>query len=267
VIRKYLVCVGLGMQDALEYRANFLLSMVSVVFPVFVQLFLWLNLFGNDTGETLFGYTFPQMLSYVLYANIISRLIRTNFEYEINRDIKDGALSVFIVKPMSYFFYRLSSFIGKKLIHSATIFLLLVCVAVYLLLAYNLIAPPTHIGFFVLSLFFAFLLNFAIFFTVGMLGFWFQDIGFLFEAARIIIIVFSGGVFPLDVFGEPWKTMLFYLPFSYTTYFPVDLLSGRLPAADAINGLCIDFFWLVVISLLAMRLFSTGMKRYSASGG
>jgi ABC-2 type transport system permease protein len=267
VIAKYVACTGIGIQDALEYRANFFLSMISVLFPIFVQLFLWINLFTGNTGDSMFGYTFPQMLSYVLYANIISRLIRTGFEYEINRDIKDGTLSVFIVKPASYFFYRLSFFTGKKLFQTASILILLAGVMIFLFFSYGLAATPAHIGLFVVSLILSFLLNFAIFFAVGMLCFWFQEIGFLFEAVRVVIIVFSGGVFPLDVFGEFWKGILSYMPFAYTVYFPTDILSGRLPINEALMGILIEALWVVAISFIATRLFSIGLKRFSATGG
>ncbi len=266
-MKKYLVCAGIGVQDALEYRADFLLSMVSVLSPVLVQLFLWANLFADDKGGTLFGYTFPQMLSYVLYSNIISRLIRTGFEYEINRDIKDGILSVFIVKPASYYLYCMSVFLGKKLFHTVVLLVFFIGVTVFLFFSYGQMPAAQYIVLFFASLLLSFILNYAIFFSVGMLGFWFEDIGFLFEAVRVVIIVFSGGVFPLDVFGKEVHAFLTYLPFTYTVYFPTDLLSGRLSIQDALSGLSVEFLWVVAFSLFATRLFSLGMKRFSASGG
>jgi ABC-2 type transport system permease protein len=267
MIKKYGACLALGMQDAFEYRANFLLSMVSVLFPIIVQLFLWINLFGAQEGNKLFGFSFPQILAYVLYSNIISRLLRTAFEYEINRDIKDGALSVFIVKPASYFGYRMFSFIGSKLIQSAIILIFLVGVIVFMSISYHVSVPLAYIGLFFLSLILSFFLNFTIFFSVGMSGFWLLEIGFLFEAARIILIVFSGGVFPLDVFGETVKSVFFFLPFTYVIYFPTLILTGKLAFDAILVGIGIECVWVIVLAIISNVLFSIGLKRFSAAGG
>ena len=255
------------MQEALEYRANFILSMVSALFPIFIQVFLWLNLYGGNKNAVLFGYSLSQMMAYVLFANIISRLVRTNFEYEINRDIKEGRLNTFIIRPISYFIYRLSSFLGQKIIQSVTISVLFFAAIALSAAAFKLPLTPLHIILFVVSLAFAFLLNFIIFYFVGLLGFWFYEIGFLFEAVRIIVIMFSGGIFPLEVFGNVDKKILSFFPFMYIIYFPADIISCRIEISSIWIGIGFQIFWVIILSFLAKLVYSVGLKRYCAFGG
>ena len=264
---KYGKSYSLGLQSAMEYRANFLLSLLTAVWPIFIQTFLWTAIFKNSGNSVVLGYTFGQILTYTVMAQLVSRLVKTGFEYEVNDDVKSGGLNKFIVKPVGYFGYRLSSFLGQK---SAQLLVMLVFLAgAMVILGVVLHASFTLIGTsaFFLSLLFAFALNFAVFFCVSMLAFWLTEIGFLFEAVRIVFIALSGGIFPLDIFGKDIQKILSYLPFKYTVNFPVEVLNGKIPPDGIILGFGIQIFWILVVSVLALFLWRAGAKRYVAVGG
>ncbi|HEX2954610.1 MAG TPA: ABC-2 family transporter protein [Bacillota bacterium] len=266
-MQKYRQAFLLGIQNAMEYRANFLLSMVSALVPIFIQFFLWTTIYHGDQSLVINGYSYFQIITYTIMASIITRLNRTGFEYDINDDIKNGGLNKYLVKPVDYFSYRLSCFIGQKLIH--TLLMLIMIVGVFILLATRFDAPltVTRIAFFFISLILAFILNFMLFFSVAMSGFWLFEIGFLFEAIRIIIIMLSGGIFPLDIFGEKAAVILNYLPFKYTINFPVELLNGRVNPGTEYQGLIIQIVWILIFTLIAKMLWAAGNKRYVAVGG
>lgn len=266
-MQKYRQAFLLGIQNAMEYRANFLLSMVSALFPIFIQFFLWTSIYGGDTALVINGYSYFQIIAYTIMASVVSRLIRTGFEYDINDDIKNGGLNKYLVKPVDYFTYRLSCFIGQKLIQ--TLLMLLLIVGSLILLAIGLHSPLTaqSITLFFVSLFLAFVLNFMIFFAVSTIGFWLFEIGFLFEAIRIVIIMLSGGIFPLDIFGKQAVLILNFLPFKYTINFPVEVLNGRLSANSSYLGIGLQILWIFVFTLIAKLLWAAGNKRYVAVGG
>ncbi|TCL75112.1 ABC-2 type transport system permease protein [Hydrogenispora ethanolica] len=266
-MQKYLCTFQLGIQNAMEYRANFLLSMVSAVWPTFIQFFLWTSIYRGDTAAVINGYTYVQIIAYTLMANIVSRLIRTGFEYEINEDIKNGGLNKFIVKPVDYFCYKLSSFLGQKLIQTAFLLLLIGGVLLLLRLRFGMALDLLRIGVFFLSLLLAFCLNFMIFFSVGMMAFWLFEVGFLFEAIRIVIIMLSGGIFPLDIFGAGVSRALGFLPFKYTISFPVELINSRLEPFALGRGLLVQIFWIILLTGIARLLWRAGSKRYVAVGG
>ena len=129
-IRKYLHSLGLGLKEAIAYRADFWLGVASAAFPIFIQVFMWQALYGGSGQSALYGRSFAQMLSYSVAAAILWRLLRTGFEYEINDDIKNGGLSKYVVRPIHYLPYRLSCFVGQKLgalvggLYAATMYVL-----------------------------------------------------------------------------------------------------------------------------------------------
>jgi len=223
--RKYASSFSLGLRGALEYRANFLISLLGAVAPVIIQTALWSRLYAPGSGSVggtssagaqagsgeslrLFGFSYAQMLGYVVVANIVSRLVRTGFEYDLNDDIRSGGLDRFLVKP----------------------------------------------------------LNFLIFWCVGLAGFWLTEIGFFFEAARIVIITASGGIFPLSVFGPGPEALLRALPFRFTIQFPVEVLCGRVAGAELLSGLALAVGWAAALFVLCRALWAAGVRRFVAVG-
>jgi ABC-2 type transport system permease protein len=117
------------------------------------------------------------------------------------------------------------------------------------------------------TLLFALILNFLIFFCVGMWAFWLSEIGFLFEAVRIVIVVLSGGIFPLEIFGSTVCGLLKYLPFAYAVGFPVDVLIGTVTGPAVIIGLVSQIIWIGLLLLFSGYLWNIGSKKFLAAGG
>ena len=134
-------------------------------------------------------------------------------------------------------------------------------------LAYGTVIVPINILSFIATLLLAFVLNFIVFFCVGMLAFTLSEIGFFFEAVRIVFIAMSGGIFPLDVFGKGVSTAMAFLPFKYTVNFPVDVLTGRAAGMDLLAGLGVQVLWIAVLAFLSIRLWKHGLKKYISAGG
>ena len=117
-LEKYSRVFELGFQTALEYRVNFLLSLLSAAYPIFIQSFLWTAIYRNSAEGVVYGYTYRQIMIYTFLAGLVARIVRTGFEYDIMEDIKNGKFSTFLVQPVHYFPYRLFSYVGQKITRS-----------------------------------------------------------------------------------------------------------------------------------------------------
>jgi ABC-2 type transport system permease protein len=252
----------------MEYRADFLLGMISATFPIIIQVFMWSAIYGGNEGAIYYNRSYGQMIAYTVMASILNRVIRTGFEYEVNNDIKNGDLSKYIVRPLHYLPYRLSCFMGQKTGHlTASLGLLALALVILTLLFGGGVVGVSGVLTFIPALALAFLLNFMIFFCVAMWAFWMNEIGFFFEAVRIVFIVLSGGIFPLDIFGEGMGSVLKLLPFSYTINFPVDVLSGVTSGMQIVAGFGMQLFWIAVLYGLSSFLWRIGSRKYVAAGG
>jgi len=261
---KYAVSFGTGLKAALEYRANFLLSLFAAVSPIVIQTVLWLALYSP--GDVLFGYTFGQMVAYTVLAQLVSRLVRTGFEYQINEDIRTGGLDRYLVKPLGYGGFRLAVFLGDKSLQSLFMAAILGVATIVLSLTVGLKVGPAEVLAFLAALVVAFGFNFLLFWCVAMAGFWMTETTFLFEAVRIVIITLSGGIFPLTIFGPDGEALLKALPFRFTIQVPVDLLTGRLTPGAMVPDLLLALGWIVGLALLGRVLWGLGLRRFSAVG-
>ena len=120
---------------------------------------------------------------------------------------------------------------------------------------------------FLLTLTLAVMLNFLIFYCISAVAFWIVEIGFLFEGIRIVFVLLSGGIFPLEVFGQRFVQVMNFLPFKYTVNFPINVLNGRTTPAEVALGLLVQCVWIGLCLLLSRYLWQMGSQRYVAVGG
>ena len=257
---------AMGMQKAMAYRADFFLSLASCIFPIIMQVYLWTALYAAGAADTN-GYTYEQMILYTLLAGITSRIVATGFENDVARDIKDGGLNKYLIKPVHYGGYCFAEFAGSKAV--AVVFLLLVAAAVlggasaWLGMPFDLL----RLGLYGASLVLAVVLNFSIFFSIALLGFWLTEISQLFGTISIVIMVISGGVFPLDIFGPAAAAAASILPFGYTTQFCVNIVNGQLTMNQIGLGFLAQLGWIAVFTALHTLLWRQGARHYTAVGG
>ncbi|UJF35526.1 ABC transporter permease [Paenibacillus hexagrammi] len=266
VYKKYMKSL-LGLQNSMEYRTDFFIDMLSGIFAVVIQCFLWTVIFNSSSSDNVYGYTYEQLITYTILAGVVAKLLSTGFENVIAADIKDGGLSKFLVQPIGYFQYRVFCFIGQKI--SQIAFLLLIVAAMLLTSKYALnFQMEMSLPFLaLLPLFLSAVLNFLIFYCVSTIAFWMLDVSMLFWGINLLTLILSGAIFPLDIFGERWLRVMEYLPFTYTAYFSLNVLTGKVIGNTIVEGIVVQLIWICIFGVLSAGLWRMGMKKYVAVGG
>lgn len=257
----------LGFKKSYEYRMNFYIGLLSTVFPLTIQYFLWSGLFQNSKTGVVFGYTFIQMLSYSVFAVLTTKMISSSFIYEICSDIKDGGLAKYIVRPLSYFKYNFMGYLGEKsgIILWASVLIIAFWLSVNFTAGHQLIIGQVILYFIALIL--GLILNFTVFYGICSIGFWIVDASGAIYITTLVSTIVSGGIFPLDIFSQRIQCFLHLLPFPYTSYFPVSILCGTITTEAMIEGYFLQVAWIIICGTAARILWKVGMKRYTAVGG
>ena len=264
-MNKYTAALRIGLSSAMEYRFNFFVNLLSTVFPILIQVFLWQAIYSG--GETRYGYTFGQMMVYVVVAGAVSMFVNTGVERVVNQDIRSGTLGIYLGKPINYILFRIFHTLGGRIPAAVTMILFTIATLTGLYFTVGLSISLVAGLLFILSLLLGILLNFCIFFLISLSAFWLTDVGSFFGAIRVTVMVISGGVFPVTVFGSTYMSVIAYLPFSYTTYFPITLLTGSMMAERMLTGILTQIFWIVLLGILSKVVWTAGTKRYVAVGG
>ncbi|MEB9896975.1 ABC-2 family transporter protein, partial [Bacillus cereus] len=127
--------------------------------------------------------------------------------------------------------------------------------------------PPVRLALFAAALLLAAAVQFLLSYAICALAFRLAEISYFFVITGLIVQIVSGGIVPLEVFGETVNGWFSLLPFKYTIYFPVNVLTGRIPASEALGGIAIQCVWIMLLAGTAHIAWRLGLKRYVGLGG
>ena len=268
-LKKYLHVIGIGIQNNLTYRFNYLTRTLFSFIPLFAMLSLWRTIYATKTGGSqLSGYTQAQMIFYYLMVAIVDVLTAVNEDdWQIAADIREGNISQFLLKPVDYLWYRLCLFFSGRI---AYVSMACIPLAVFVFCFRNyFVPPPNAIAFaaFLVSLVLTALLQFFLSYAMAMLAFW------ILEISTFIFILFafeylaSGHLFPLDMLPPALQHALWFTPFPSMLYLPISIYMGKAVGVEMLGGLMVQLGWVLLMYALARFMWRRGIKKYAAFGG
>lgn len=249
------------------YRTH---SMVSIlVGPVYftIQYFIWKAVYSENSGMVN-GMEFKQILSYYGAITLIGYLIMDFADWNLQMLVRSGKFLTFQLRPIHHRFFALSQKIGHRAL--GFVFEFLPCFFI-LQFVFKVDLIPTHIGLSIISIAFAFLMNFYVNYCIGMTAFWLVQSSGIRQVYQVISEILSGSLIPLIFFPEILQKMLFFLPFQYITYVPACVVMGKY----SLGGITMDLSLIVIIQggavafviILSEIIYRLAMNKYTDAGG
>lgn len=269
-MRKYWQVIGIGVQNHLTYRFNFLARTLFDFIPLTALLLLWRTIYaGKEAGAAVATFTLAQMTTYYLIVTVVDVLTAVNDDdWQIAADIKDGNISQFLLKPIDYLWFRFCVFLAGRAVY-LTVAALPITAVILLLHQYFLL--PSSFGvllLFLLSVVLTALLQFFLSYTLAMLAFWLLEISTFVFILYALEYIASGHMFPLDILPDSLRFFLMnFTPFPYQLYLPVAIYLEKISGRELAIGLLMQAAWVFVAYLLARFAWRCGIKKYAAAGG
>jgi ABC-2 type transport system permease protein len=268
MMRKYLTVLRIGLADRFAYRANFFLGTLMRLLPFVTVVFFWEAVMAGAPADAFEGYDRRSIVGYfvlVFLARAFSSM--PGLARETAKDIREGGLNRYLVRPIDYGVYQLLLRASHKTVYLATLAVPF-GVFVWLMSAYFPDAPgPERIAAGLAALLLAFVIGFHFHLLMGLLGFWFLEVTTFLFVVDLIEYLLSGQMIPLDLLPEWARTVSYWLPFQYTAFVPAAILIGRIPAGEVGVRLLIGVGWAVVFAAATRLVFARGVRRYAAYGG
>jgi len=173
----------------------------------------------------------------------------------------------YLLKPVGYL--KHTSVVALGRVGIAFVFVILQSAVYILLFGDKMIFDISIRKIFILLVMvvFAFFIKLFLAILVGMLSFWFTEISGLHAFAAIFIKFFSGTFFPLVFLPAGFIKVSYFFPFIYTFFVPVQFFLGRASFAEALNGIAVQFAWLVLLYFVIKTTWFFGLKKYETYGG
>jgi ABC-2 type transport system permease protein len=251
-----------GVAETVAYRAEFVVWMLTTTLPL-IMLGLWTSV----AREAPFAhYTSERFVAYYLATLIVRNLTGSWVVWQLNEEIRRGALSVRLLKPIHPFVALAASHLAAVPLRA----LIGVPFAIILLLSSAramLTDSATTLVIFVVSLPGAWLLTFFTMLLIGSLGLFIDKSLAVFDVYLGLFAVLSGYLVPLELLPRWAHDLAHVLPFRYMLGFPVDLLCGGYATVGAaLADLAVQWAFVALVVGAALAVWRVGLRRYEAFG-
>lgn len=228
-----------------------------------IELTLWIAIFAATDSATIAGFSKEYYLAYVLWTAFVTR-ITTNWMYESRmiEEIELGSINGLIVRPMSFYEYYLSQFLGYKAITSSISFIVPIAMIYFMKLPTDFSRLPLAL----LLICYYLLLVHTISFLIATVAFHLNRVQSLTVAKNLALWVFTGELFPLDILPEPYRSFILDLPFANAVYIPVGYLTGRFNMDLLLHGFWTNTMGLIFIGGASALMWKWGLSKYSGTG-
>jgi ABC-2 type transport system permease protein len=258
------ICIA----ERLAYRGDFALGTLMRFLPIITQIFLWTAVFEAVQRDSIVGYTRNDFVSYYLLT-MISRSFSSmpGLASGISNQVRSGEVKKFLIQPVDMIGFLFLSRVAHKLVYYA------VAIGPFALVFFLCRGffpgwpDATTMLAYLVSLVMSFCLGFFLESAIGMIGFWFLEVGSLLFVYMLFNFFFSGHMFPLDMLPEPWLTLVQFIPLQYLAYFPAAVFLGKVQGEALADGLLVQLGWVVLFAVAGRIAFRRGTRHYTAFGG
>ncbi len=261
-VRALPTMLRVGLAEAVAYRAEFVVWLLSTNMPL-VMLALW-SAVARD--GPVGGYDQPGFAAYYLAALVVRLMTGAWVIWEMNFEIRQGTLAFRMLRPV----HPLVAYAAENVAAMPVRLAVSAPVAVAALLLVggsHVTRDPLLLALFPVTLVGAWLITYLAMAAVGTLAFWFESATSLFDVWLGLFGVLSGYLVPLSLYPRWVEQLSAWLPFRYMLAFPVQLVTGALSRAQALQQLAVQWGFVVVLFAVASAMWRLGMRRFSAVGG
>ena len=256
--RGILAMLGVYHNEMVEYRAEIILWLIATCFPL-ILLGVWVKAAGNSDLPL----SQIEMARYFIAMFIVRNLATVWVVYEFQHQVNEGRLTPYLLQPFDVGWRHLAMHIAEK----ATRFPFLAGIVFIVLFFYPDVrwTPTLHdLAASVVVIIMLFLLRFITQYAITMLAFWTERAQGVTELWFLPEMFLSGMIAPLDIYPQAMQDFLWYTPFPYYVYFPIQVITGQAQAPW--TGIGIMALWALAFFIIQRFAYRAGLKQYSAMG-
>lgn len=246
----------------MELRLDFWVKWLTSLIIVLMNYFVWTTAFAAK--QVYAGYTLESIVAYFIIASFLYNIILIHRQEIIGRDIVEGTLTVYLVKPLSYPWQILSRAMVSRVVY-ATIGAVMMYGISFFIIPFT-VPTSTHILWGSIAVVIAVILYSCIDLLLGMTSFWLARSNGPRWLFATIIMLASGLTFPIDLLPSWLYHLLNMTPFPYLIYFPTSILAGHFDSTQVVHSAVVGLAWCMVLIFLTGASWRRGLRQFEGSG-
>ncbi|EAU69306.1 conserved hypothetical protein [Stigmatella aurantiaca DW4/3-1] len=205
-------------------------------------------------------------VGYFLATFVVRQLTGSWAAWQINFEVRQGTLAMRLLRPISPLWAYAAENLGAMPMR------LLVAVPVALLSVAAVgraAVPQTAWGWpvLLLAIFGGWLITFLANVAIGTMVFFMESSQKLMDVWLVLFFVFSGYMYPVELFPPVLRAVADWLPFRYQIGLPVEVMTGAHGLAETLGLLARQWMWIFLLGVFSFTLWRRGVRRFAAYGG
>jgi ABC-2 type transport system permease protein len=258
--------IRVGFSEAVAYRAETIVWIAATTMPL-VMLALWHAVAREAPIDGAGGrYGAPQITAYFLAMFVVRQLTGSWAVWLMNMEIRDGTLGQRMLRPV----HPLVAYAISALAELPVRGLLAVPVASAALLIFaggQLARDPALWAIWALSILGGWLITLFANLAIGCLALFIESSTKVMDVWLALYFVFSGYLFPVDLFPPALRRATEWLPFRYQLGLPVEIMTNAYDVHTALVMLGRQWAMAAVMLAIVALVWRAGVKRFAAYGG
>lgn len=247
--------------ESVAYRAQAIIWVFTDVVAAAMLLLVFLSTGMAQVG----GYTMQGITLYYLGLVSVEGFVTCHMQWEIGTEIKDGAMSTFLIRPFSWY----STMLLRNLSWRVVRVCLFVPVLGLFVWAYagSLAGVRPNLGpEFWVAMVMGHAVSASLVIAMGLIAFFVEDATAIFETYYLPMLFLGGQIFPLGMLPGWAQAVGKALPFYYTTALPAEIASGRVTGSAAWQGVAVQAVWMAVGYGAYRVTWPRAVRRYTGTG-
>lgn len=262
-MHKYGEILKINFKNSLVYKFDTFINMIGNIFTLMAQILLWKALMRQNVEMDL---SIQEMITYQIIGVILSVLYDNSISFTVGNKVKDGSISMELIKPYSFSLSQIAGSLGKMLSNFVVRAIPIILFS-SIFLDFRLNLSIESLAILILSIVLNVYIYWIIHYIIGLLHFVVLSAGWLVRIMRDIIKILGGGVIPLWFFPEGLKTITKYLPFQLLYQFPQSVFINRISANEICFNLGMQLIWITILTVCTAVLWRNAIKKLVIQGG
>ena len=263
-MRSYLSAFRLRRKMELQYRGAMIGGIVCQVALGLILIALYRALYASKP-QTL---PLNHVVTYVWLQQAFFRMLLAS-DPDLLDKIRTGSIAYDLCRPLSLYGFYYARIMAQKITGSLMRAIPMLVFAALLPEGWGICLPASVPGLLlsVLALLLGLLCvsaleNITMAFTMRTL-----DPRGVQAMLNLLMMTLSGNILPLTLFPDSWQKVITLLPYAQLLDAPIRLYTGDMPVSEAARILGIQAVWIVLLTVLGVRLWNRHQRKIVLQGG
>ncbi len=254
----------MGLKTTFAYKADVVLSLLFRIATSIILVLVWSAVYLNTNTSNIGGFTLPLMYSYFFVYRAVSVIVDVDVSETMQNDIQSGRIAVSMIRPTDYVKQVISDTLGSVVVWSM-MFSIPLLLIINVFVGMNLSASTIFT--FAIELVLGMIIYALINFIIGIFAIYLTNIWGMINLVHSVISILAGALMPINLFPEPFRSMLMLLPFQMLGYTPAATLLGTVSTSYIIDSIEISILWIAILAVIAVLWWRRSFRKITSVGG